>query len=207
VVGDVKNFEPGADPTPQVYASYEQENWEAGMTFVVRTASNLANVTPAVRAAIQFADPNVPVFAIQPLPQALGQSLSQPRFNMLLFGSFATLAVVLAAVGIYGVVSYLVTQRTHEIGVRIALGASHADVLRMEVGKGIKLSLAGVGIGLACAGVLTRLMAGLLYCVRPIDPATFATVSIVLTAVAGLACYIPARRATKVDPMVALRYE
>ena len=207
VVGDVKNFQPGAAPMPQVYASYEQENWDAGMTFAVRTASNLANVTPGVRAAIQSADPNVPVFAIQPFPEALGQSLSQPRFNLLLFGLFATLAVVLAAIGIYGVVSYLVTQRTHEIGVRIALGASRVDILRMVVAKGIKLSLAGVGIGLVCAGVLTRFMAGLLYGVQPFDPATFGIVSIVLTAVTLLASYIPARRATKVDPMVALRYE
>ena len=207
VVGDVKNFEPGVAPMPQVYASYGQENWDAGMTFVVRTASNLANVTPGVRAAIQSADPNVPVFAIQPLLQALGQSLSQPCFNLLLFGLFATLAVVLATIGVYGVVSYMVTQRTHEIGVRIALGASRADVLRMVVAKGIKLSLAGVGIGLVCAGVLTRFMAGLLYGVRPFDPATFGIVSIVLTAVTLLASHIPARRATKVDPMVALRYE
>ena len=207
VVGDVKNFQPGADVMPQVYVSYEQENWDAGMTFVLRTASNLANVTPAARAAIQSADPNVPVFAIQSLPQALGQSLSQPRFNLLLLGLFATLAVVLATIGVYGVVSYMVTQRTHEIGVRVALGASRADVLRMVVAKGIKLSLAGVGIGLVCAGVLTRFMAGLLYGVRPFDPATFAIVSIVLTAVTLLASHIPARRATKVDPMVALRYE
>ena len=207
VVGDVKNLQPGADPMPQVYVSYEQENWDAGMTFVLRTASNLVNVTTAARAAIQSADGNVPVFAIQSLPQALGQSLSQPRFNLLLFGLFATVAVILATIGVYGVVSYMVSQRTHEIGVRIALGASRADVSRMVGAKGIKLSLAGVGIGLACAGVLTRFMAGLLYGVRPFDRATFAIVSIVLTAVTLLASHIPARRATKVDPMVALRYE
>ncbi|MGO8732339.1 MAG: ADOP family duplicated permease [Terriglobia bacterium] len=207
VVGDVKNFQPGADPMPQVYATYEQENWNAGMAFAVRTASNLANVSPGVRAAIHSADPNVPVFAIQPFPEALGQALSQQRFNLLLFGLFSTLAVVLAAIGIYGVVSYMVTQRTHEIGVRIALGASRADILRMVVVKGIKLSLAGVGIGLVCAGALTRFMAGLLYGVQPFDPATFGAVSIVLTAVTLLASHFPARRATKLDPMVALRYE
>ena len=207
VVGDVKNFQPGSAPMPQVYASYEQENWGAGMTFVVRTASNLANVTPAVRAAIQFADPNVPVFAIQPLPQALGQSLSQPRFNMLLFGLFATLAVVLAAIGIYGVVSYLVTQRTHEIGVRMAFGAERRDVLGMVLGDGAKMALLGVAIGLVAAFGLTRLMAEMLFGVTAHDPLTFAGVASLLTLVALAACYIPARRATKVDPMVALRYE
>jgi putative ABC transport system permease protein len=207
VVGDVKNYQPGAATMPQVYASYEQENWEAGMSFVVRTASDPASVAPAVRAAIQSTYPDVPVFQVQPLSQTLAQSLSEPRFNLLLFGLFAILAVGLAAIGIYGVVSYLVTQRAHEIGIRMALGATRTDVLGMVVGNGIKLSLAGVGIGLLCTGVLTRLMASLLYGVRPSDPATFAAVSLVLAAVALVASYIPARRATKVDPMVALRYE
>ena len=207
VVGDVKNYEPGAATMPQVYASYEQETWGADMSFVVRTASDPANVAPAVRAAIQSADPDVPVFQIQPVSHALAQSLSEPRYKLLLFGLFATLAVVLAAIGIYGVVSYLVTQQTHEIAIRMALGATHTDVLGMVVGKGIELSLAGVGIGLVCSAALTRLMASLLYGVRPTDPATFAIVSILMTAVALLASYIPARRATKVDPMVALRYE
>jgi putative ABC transport system permease protein len=207
VVGDVKNYQPGAAAMPQVYASYEQESWEAGMSFVVRAASNPVNVAAAVRSAIQSTSPDVPVFQVQPLSQFLAESLSTPRFNLLLFVLFAILAVGLAAIGIYGVVSYLVAQRAREIGIRMALGATHNDVLGMVVGNGIKLALAGVGIGLLCTWFLTRLMASLLYGVRPSDPATFAAVSLVLAAVALVASYIPARRATKVDPMVALRYE
>jgi predicted permease len=207
VVGDVKNYEPGAATMPQVYASYEQETWGADMSFVLRTASNPASVATEARSVIQSTSPDVPVFQLRLLSQALAQSISEPRFNLLLFAMFAILAVGLAATGIYGVVSYLVTQRAHEIGIRMALGASQSDVLGMVMGNGIKLSLAGVGIGLVCNGVLTRLMARLLYGVRSSDPATFAVVSIVLVGVALVASYIPAHRAAKVDPMVALRYE
>jgi putative ABC transport system permease protein len=207
VVGDVKNYEPGAATMPQVYASYEQETWGADMSFVLRTASNPASVATEARSAIQSTSSDVPVFQVRPLSQALAQSLSAPRFNLLLFALFAILAVGLAAIGIYGVVSYLVTRRAHEIGIRMALGASQSEVLGMVMGNGIKLLLTGVGLGLLCTSGLTRLMASLLYGVRPSDPATFAAVSLVLAAVALVASYIPARRATKVDPMVALRYE
>jgi putative ABC transport system permease protein len=207
VVGDVKNREPGADTMPQVYASYEQQTWGTDMSFVLRTASNPASVATEARSVIQSTSPDIPIFQVRLLSQALAQSISEPRFNLLLFAMFAILAVGLAAIGIYGVVSYLVTQRAHEIGIRMALGAGQSDVLGMVMGNGIKLSLVGVAIGLACNGVLTRLMARLLYGVRPSDPATFALVSIVLGAVALVASYIPARRATKVDPMVALRHE
>jgi putative ABC transport system permease protein len=207
VVGDVKNFQPGAPPMPQVYASFQQENWEAGMTFVVRTASDSAGTAVAARAAIQAADPNMPVFDVKSLAQSLGQSLSQPRFNLLLFVLFAALAVVLAAIGIYGVVSYSVARRTHEIGIRMALGATRRPVLRLLVGQGMSLTLVGLGLGLACAFALTRFLASLLYGVTPTDPATLALVCVLLAAVSLVASYIPARRATKVDPMEALRYE
>jgi ABC-type antimicrobial peptide transport system permease subunit len=143
----------------------------------------------------------------QTMDSIISDSLASQRFSMAVLGVFAMLALALASVGIYGVISYLVGQRTQEIGIRVALGANRSDVLRMVLGDGMKMTLIGVGIGLAAALGLTRLMASLLFGVSATDPLTFAAVAMLLSVVALAACYIPARRAMRVDPMVALRYE
>ncbi len=141
------------------------------------------------------------------MEEIIAESVSQPRFRVMLFGMFAALALVLAAMGIYGVISYFVAQRTHEIGIRMALGAQHSNVLKLVVGQGMALTLMGLVIGLAGAFALTRVMSSLLYRVSATDPLAFGGVSLLLAGVALLACYIPARRATRMDPMVALRHK
>jgi putative ABC transport system permease protein len=189
-----------------MYTSYLQDPF-AGMSYVVRSSVEPESLVPAVREAVRSVDRAQPVADVRTMEQIVTEAAAQPRFNSLLLGLFASMALLLAAAGIYGVMSYSVTQRTHEIGIRIALGAQDGDVLRFVVGQGMAMALAGVGLGLACALALTRVMSSLLYGVSATDPATFAAVALLLTAVALLASYLPARRATKVDPMVALRYE
>jgi putative ABC transport system permease protein len=162
---------------------------------------------PAIKKAVYGGGTEQPVYNVQTMQEFASQSMASQRFPMILLGAFAGLALLLASVGIYGVISYSVAQRVHEIGIRIALGAQPRDVLRLVVGQGAKLALAGVGIGVGVALALTRLIASLLYGVSATDPLTFGGVAILLTLVAIAACYIPAHRATKVDPMVALRYE
>ena len=206
MVGDVRNDGLDDEPKPELYFPYAQ-NRQTHLAIVVRTANYPAGLMAAVRREVWAVDKNLPLANLSTLEQLLDKTIAQRRFNLLLLGMFAGVALVLAAVGIYGVMSYAVTQRTHEIGVRMALGAQTSNVLRMVVGQGIRLALVGIAIGLGAALALTRLMASLLYEVSATDPLTFAVIALMLAAVALVACYVPARRATRVDPMLALRYE
>ena len=178
------------------------------MTLVVRTSvADPLSLSGTVRSSIQTLDNNQPVYDVYTLRQIVGDSMAQRRFSMLLMGLFAAVALALAAVGIYGVVSYSVVQRTHEIGIRIALGAQTSDVLKLVIGQGMTLILIGVAIGLAAALALTRFLETLLFGISATDWVTFTEIAALLTAVALLACYLPAHRASKVDPMIALRQE
>jgi putative ABC transport system permease protein len=177
------------------------------MHVVVRTAGDPQALIGAVREAVWSLDRDLPILQIQTMEQILAEAVAQRRLNMFLLGLFAAVALILAAIGIYGVMSYVVTQRTHEIGIRMALGAQIGDVIRLVVGQGMRLALLGVGIGLIATLALTRLMATLLFSVSATDPLTFIAIAVLLLAVALLACWIPARRAAKVDPVIALRFE
>jgi putative ABC transport system permease protein len=175
--------------------------------FAVRTATDAAAFLPIVRREVAAMDASQAVASVATMEQLVAVSLARPRFSAVLLNWLSALAVLLAAVGIYGVVAYSVAQRTGELGIRIALGAQTRDILRLVIKEGMQMALAGVGIGLIAASLLTRLMSSLLFGVSATDPLTFVVIALVLAAIALLACYVPARRATRVDPMVALRYE
>ncbi len=192
--------------TPTIYVPHAQDP-RRGMTFVVRTDGDPLSLAGAIRNAIQTVNQDQPVIRIETMEQVVMASLAQSRFSAVLLSLFAALALALAAVGIYGVMAYSVTQRTREIGLRMALGAQARDVLGLVIGQGLKLALVGVALGVLAALALTRLMKSLLFGVSTTDPLTFSLVAALLLTVALLACWIPARRAAKVDPMVALRYE
>jgi putative ABC transport system permease protein len=190
----------------QIYVPHAQ--FPTGFsTIVVKTDNEPTAMTGAIRREIRAVDKDQAVFKVTTLEQLMGESILIRKFFMFLLLVFATLALVLAAVGIYGVMSYIASQRTHEIGIRMALGAQASDVLKLIIGNGMVLAMIGVAAGLAGSFALTRLLAGLLFGVSATDAVTFTLVSLALIAVALFACYIPARRATKVDPLVALRYE
>jgi putative ABC transport system permease protein len=206
VVGDVKHSALDSDPKPEMYFPFTQFP-SFFMTLVVRTSGDPLNLVAAARSEVLAVKNDQPISNVHTMEELLSNSVAQRRFNMLLLSIFAGVALLLAAVGIYGVMSYSVAQRTHELGVRMALGAQTSHVLALVVKQGMTLALAGVGIGLAAAFALTRILASLLYGVSATDPLTFSVIALMLASVALLACYLPARRATKVDPMVALRYE
>ncbi len=212
VVGDVKHFGLDQPEQPAVYTPYAQsmQPWKRWMSLVVRSSSDTLQSTSlaaTVKQQVWAIDRQIPLTKVRSMTEVMVSSVAHQRFNMMLLGIFASIALLLSAIGVYGVISYSVTQRTHEIGIRIALGAQGRDVLKMIVGQGMRLILIGVLLGLVSAFALTRVMSSLLYGVSATDPLTFASVSALLSIIALLACYIPARRATKVDPMIALRYE
>jgi len=216
VVTDVKYWGPAQRALPAIYTSDQQHQWEypsggsaihLQKTLYVRTSREPSSFATWVRQAVSAVDPDQTVFNVMPETQRLKMEIGPWRFFRNLYGIFAGLALVLAIVGIYGVMSYSVAERRHEFGIRMALGAEKSNVLRQVLGQGLALSLVGIGIGSAAGFGLTRFLSNLLFEVKPQDPLTFLAVSLVMVAVALLSCYLPARRATTVDPAKVLRTE
>jgi putative ABC transport system permease protein len=193
-------------PVPYLYKQLKHFG-PSERTLVLRTDGDPVALIPAVRHLIQSLDPSVPVYGVKTLEEHVAVMLSAARITTWLVGLFGMVALFLASLGLYGLISYAVLQRTREIGVRMALGARRGDVLRLVVGQGMKLILSGIALGLTAALLLTRLVAGLLFGISPVDPLTFAGIPLFLAGVALLACFLPARRASRVDPMIALRVE
>jgi putative ABC transport system permease protein len=206
VAGDVRNLSLETAPAPVIYRPARALR-VASMTLLVRTPTEPESQIAAVREVVRSVNPNVPVTNVRTATAILEESVGSRRFTMVLLGSFAAVALILACVGLFGVMSYLVSQRTHDIGVRLALGALPRDIFRLVVGRGMALAGGGALLGSGAALWLSRSLEALLFQVRPTDPFTFASVVIVLLGVALFACAVPARRATRVDPVIALRYE
>jgi predicted permease len=209
IVGDMKQSL-ASEAKAEMYLSYRQADSLIPiftMSIVMRTAKDPHTEASALRSAVHDLNANQPLVRIRTMEENIATSVSDSHFRTVLLGIFAASALLLSLIGLYGLIAYSVAQRTSEIGVRLALGAQRKDILKMVVGQGLKLVLIGVAVGLAGALALSRLLTQFLYGVVPNDPATFIGVAVILTAVAVVACWIPARRATRVDPMVALRYE
>jgi len=206
VVSDVRSIELNTEPAPEIYTAASQDTF-TNMSFVLRTAIEPAGLTSAVRQAVQSVDKAQPVSDVRTMERIVSDAVTQPRFNLALLAVFSGIALILSAAGIYGVTSYTVSQRTHEIGIRMALGARARDVLKMVLGQGLRLIAVGIISGLIASFLLTRFLSSLLFGISATDTFTFAIVALILTGVALVACFVPARRAAKVDPMVALRYE
>jgi putative ABC transport system permease protein len=212
IIKDVKHKALNVTSKPEIYFLHSQNAYKAlgiyrSLTLAVRGTAEPLGLTDVVKSAVQAIDKDIPVAKVETMERVLSTSVAQPRFTMLLLAIFASLALALAAVGIYGVMAYSVGQRKHEIGIRMALGAQRHDVLRLIVGQGMGLAVIGIGIGLGLALALTRVMSGLLFEVSTTDTLTFAVIALLPMAVALAASLLPARKALKVDPMEALRYE
>jgi putative ABC transport system permease protein len=206
VVGDVRETSLEREPNPAIYWPHSREAYQF-MNLVVRTSFEPTQIAATLQKEIRALDPDQPVADVRTLDAVVGKSIARPRFNTLLLTIFAGVALVLASVGLYGVMNYSATQRTRELGIRMALGATQADIMRLVVGNGMALTLAGIVLGVVASWALTRIMANLLFGVTATDLPTFISVSALLAAVAFIANYIPARKATRVNPVVALRYE
>jgi putative ABC transport system permease protein len=191
---------------PEIYASAYQKPAKH-LAIFLRGRVDVAVTSDQVREQVQLVDATLPVFGAQMLEETVAASLAERRFSMEMIGLFAVTALLLAGLGIYGVISYMVVERTREIGIRLALGAERRTVLRMVLRQGLELTSVGAAVGLVCALIVSRVMAGVLYGVQPTDPVTFAGVAVVLIAVALVACYVPAQRAIRIDPTIALRQE
>jgi len=209
VVGDVKQSGLSSSAPLTIYLPYSQapDFLKSFMTIAVRANANGPDLLHAVRSQVQAVDPDIPIFDASSMQDLVAKSISQPRLNTFLFLSFGALALVLAAVGIYGVVSYAVTQRQRDIAIRMALGAERRSVTLMVVSEGARMAFVGISAGVAAGFLASRVIAAFLFEVTPTDPGTFASVSILLGTVALVACYLPARRASRLDPMGALRNE
>ena len=212
IVGVVGDTLQGLDlgPAAEMYLPYRQSDALLPvfqMSVVLRTSADPSTEASALRSALAEIDPNQPLVKVRTMEENMSASVAQPRFRTWLIGIFAGLALLLAAIGVYGVMSYAVTQRTSEIGIRVTLGAQSADVFRSVVGEGLRVALLGIGAGVIAALALTRMLRTFLYSVSSWDPLTFLGVAVLLAAVTAAACFFPARRAMRVDPIVALRYE
>ena len=206
IVGNVRDVALGKSPGAIMYVPFVQAPFW-GANLVVKSTLSTSSVAAAIRKEVQRIDKDLPVTDVAKMPDLIDASVAQPRFRMFLLGLFATMALLLAAIGIFGVISYSVSRRTNEIGIRVALGASSGSILRMVLRETLVLTFAGMALGIPCTLVASRLLGHMLYKVSASDPATLAVVTVGLAAVAALAGYIPARRAMRVGPMVALRYE
>ncbi len=207
VVGDSRQRRPNEEPRPEAFFSFDQQNWTNSLFLTVRTTADPSSAITAIRQAVWDVDDNIPISGVRTMRDVISAATADARFFTVLIVAFGALALLLGAVGVYGVLSYVVSQRTHEIGIRIALGADSSQVLWNAMARGLSPVALGIGAGLLGAFAATRQLSSLLFGVSPTDPLTFAAVPVILLLVAAIASYLPARRAAQVDPMISLSAE